>query len=287
MPVRLAANISLLFTDLPYLKRPAAAAAAGFTAIETWWPFGADPEPADPDVNDFLGAIEDAEVDLVALNFFAGDMPAGERGVASLPDRAEQFRSSIPIAGHIARKTGCARFNALYGVRDQRFALAEQQGTAVANLRHAARVVGMAGGTVLIEALAVGENGGYPLASPADVVRVLGDCGEPNVAMLADFYHFARNGYNYADILSGFLPLIAHMQVADVPGRHEPGTGSLDFAGLFRAIEASGYTGWVGAEYRPAASTAAGLGWVPEFGLELGGRAGSSPQPSPEPCPST
>jgi hydroxypyruvate isomerase len=269
MPIRLAANISLLFTEVPYLERPAAAAAAGFEAIETWWPFGADPVPSTSAVDGFLAAVSAADVELVALNFFAGDMPAGERGVASLPDRTDEFRASARIAARIAASTGCARFNALYGVRDERFGAAAQHGTAIANLQHAAEIVGAAGGTVLVEALARGENGAYPLTSPDDVAQVIGDCDAANLAMLADFYHFAQNGHDFISVLNGFSPLIAHMQVADAPGRHEPGTGDIDFAALFRAVDATGYTGWVGAEYRPLSGTVAGLSWTADLGLIL------------------
>jgi hydroxypyruvate isomerase len=272
MPVRLAANISLLFNDVPYLDRPAAAAAAGFTAVETWWPFGADPEPSTSAVDDFLEAIAATPADLVAVNFFAGDMPAGERGVVSLPHRTAEFRVSTETIARIARDTGCTLFNALYGVRDARFDPDEQDATAISNLRYAAHVVGPAGGTVLIEALAHGENGAYPLISPSDVAQVIDQCATPNVAMLADFYHFAQNGHDFTSVLNGFSPLIRHIQIADAPGRHEPGTGSIDFAGLFRAVDAVGYAGWIGAEYRPMDSTETGLSWAAELGLELSGK---------------
>lgn len=273
MPVRLAANISLLFTEVPYLDRPAAAAASGFAAIETWWPFGADPEPSASEVDAFLAAVAAAGVELAACDFFGGDLPAGERGVVSLPDRAGEFRKSTQVMARIAEDTGCGLFNALYGVRDERFDVAEQDATALANFRYAAEVAASVGGTVLIEALACGENGAYPLASPSDVAGVIDACGRRNVAMLADYYHFARNGYDFQAVLGSSAALIRHVQVADAPGRHEPGTGTIDFAGLFRALEASGYTGWVGAEYRPAGSTAAGLHWATDFGIELAGKA--------------
>ena len=156
-------------------------------------------------------------------------------------------------------------------VRDARFEQEEQDATAISNLRYAAQVVGPAGGTVLIEALARGENGAYPLMSPNDVARVIDQCARPNVAMLADFYHFAQNGHDFTSVLGGFSPLIRHIQIADAPGRHEPGTGAIDFAGLFRAVDTIGYTGWIGVEYRPADSTAAGLGWAADLGFPLSG----------------
>jgi hydroxypyruvate isomerase len=268
--VRLAANISLLFHELPYLERPAAAAAAGFEAIETWWPFGDNPTPAVSEIDAVLGVIERSGVELVACNFFAGDMPAGERGVLSLPDRIDDFRSSIGTLVRISVTTGCSLFNALYGVRNERFATEAQDVIAVENLRYAADALN---GTVLIEALAEGENGAYPLTSPDDVQRVIAASGVDNVAMLADFYHFDRNGFDFGDVIPSHLPEIAHMQIADSPGRHEPGTGAIDFASLFELIGTSGYSGWVSAEYRPEGATVAGLGWVDDLGLDLRGWA--------------
>jgi hydroxypyruvate isomerase len=252
---RVAANISLLFAELPYLERPPAAVDAGFDAVETWWPFGAEPTPEDAEVDAFLRALDDAGAALVACNLYAGDMPAGERGVLSLPDRSTELGASIPVLEHIARETGCALFNALYGARDERFSPEEQDALALENIRAAADALP---GTVLIEALAAGENGAYPLESPADVLRVVDASGRDNVRMLADVYHLARNGHDPLAALD--LPAVAHVQVADAPGRHEPGTGELDFAAIFRRLES--FDGWVGAEYRPAGATRDGLGWL-------------------------
>src|SRR5262249_28224706 len=118
---KIAANISLLFAEKPYLERPAAAAAAGFSAIETWWPFGADPSPPAVEVERLVAAVDRAGVELVACNLFAGDMPAGERGVVSLPDRRDDLHASLSVIDELGRRTGCRLFNALYGVRDERF----------------------------------------------------------------------------------------------------------------------------------------------------------------------
>lgn len=258
---RVAANISLLFGELPYPERPAAAADAGFDGVETWWPFGADAAPPPAEVDAFLRALDDAGVALVACNLFAGDMPAGERGVVSLPDRIPELRASLEPLTRIAHETGCALFNALYGVRDERFSPDAQDELAIETLREVADALP---GTVLVEALAAGENGAYPLTSPDDVLRVLDACARDNVRMLADVYHFARNGFDPVAVLDEHLPSIAHVQVADAPGRHEPGTGELDFASIFGRLDGS-YAGWVGAEYRPAGETAAGLGWRREL----------------------
>lgn len=272
MTIRLAANISLLFSEQPYLERPAAAAAAGFTAVETWWPFGADPAPSTADIDAFLAAVGASGLQLVALNFFAGDMPAGDRGLVSNPGRADEFRSSTATVVQIAEQTGCQLFNALYGVRDASFDPRAQDRVATDNLRFAADALAPINGTVLVEALADGENGAYPLRTPSDVIAVLDFVDRSNVKLLADFYHYARNGFDYPAVLADGIDRIGHVQIADAPGRHEPGTGEIDFAGLFGALTAAGYDGWTGAEYRPDGATIDGLHWIADLGLELGGR---------------
>jgi hydroxypyruvate isomerase len=271
MRVQCAPNISLLFTEHPMLERPGEVARHGFTAAECWWPFGADPHPSDAEVDAFVAALDEAKVRLVGLNFYAGDMPAGERGVLSHPDRQQEFRSSVATVIRIAKATGCRAFNALYGVRDDRFAASEQGQCATGNLVFAAAAVAEIGGVVLIEALASGENGSYPLCTPVDVAAVLdaaANAGAANVRMLADFYHFARNGVDWREVLGRYSDRIGHVQIADSPGRHEPGTGTIDFPGLLSALE-GGYAGWVGLEYRPQTTTSAGLGWISDLGLQL------------------
>lgn len=268
------ANISLLFTEVPLLERPAAAKAEGFDVIECWWPFPV-PVPGSRDVDAFVTAIADAGVRLEALNFYAGDMPSGERGVLSLPGRTEEFRASVEVLASIAAQTGCALFNALYGVRADGVTPAEQDELATENLAFAAAAVAPIGGTVLLEALAEGENGAYPLTSPAQVSevirRVRAASGAANVRMLADFYHFTRNGFGWAEVIDGYLPEVGHVQVADAPGRHQPGTGGIDFPALFGALESAGYEGCVGLEYRPDGSTHDSLAWLP-----VSERAGAS-----------
>jgi hydroxypyruvate isomerase len=271
MRVQCAPNISLLFTEHPMLDRPSEVARHGFAAAECWWPFGADPYPSDAEVDAFVAVLNAAGVRLVGLNFYAGDMPGGERGVLSHPDRQQDFRASVTTVMLIAQATGCRAFNALYGVRDGRFAVGEQDQCALDNLAFAAAAAAEIGGVVLVEALASGENGAYPLCTPADVVGVLdaaAAAGAANVRMLADFYHFARNGVDWRDVLGAHSDRIGHVQVADSPGRHEPGTGTIDFPGLFSAL-ADGYAGWVGLEYRPQTTTSAGLRWISDLGLQF------------------
>lgn len=261
------ANLSILFTEQPLLERPAAAKAAGFDAAEFWWPF-ADAVPADGEVDAFVGALHDAGVSLVALNFFAGDMPGGERGLVSSPHRRQEFRDSVDVLVDIARRTGARRFNALYGQRLPGVDPAEQDALAAENLAHAAQQVATVDGIVLIEALAEGENGDYPLRTAADALAVIdrasGEGGVDNIAFLYDTYHLARNGENVVAVAAGETGRIGHVQVADAPGRHQPGTGELPFDEVFAALQGGGYDGWVGCEYKPLGPSAKSFGWLAE-----------------------
>lgn len=263
LPERLVANVSLLFTEVPYLQRFAAARAAGFTAVETWWPFPtAFPRPAE--LAAFGAAIETAGVRLTGLNLYGGDLDAGERGVLSHPDRAEQFRSSLALAGQLAARTGCRLFNVLYGQHRPGYSAAAQRQTALDNLRAAKAELGRHGGTALLEPLTVGENGEYPLTTCADVAAIAAAArgGPGTLGLLLDTYHLANNGEDLPAAIDRYGDLIAHVQFADTPGRHEPGTGRIDFGAVLAALQRRGYRGRIAAEYRPLGRTADGLGWV-------------------------
>lgn len=264
--LKFAINLSILFTEIPVTDRAAAAAAAGFGAVEFWWPFHAA-VPAGREVDEFVRSVEDAGVRLVQLNLFAGDMPAGERGVLSVPGREREFRESLDVLTDIAERTGCQAFNALYGQRIPEFSPDRQDELALENIGVAAKAAAKVGGNLLIEPLAEGENGRYPLLHAAQVIALLDRAervaGVPNVRMLADVYHLAKNGDDIRGILTGMLPRIGHVQVADVPGRHEPGTGELDFAEIFGLLAGHAYPGYIGLEYRPSRTSAESLGWLP------------------------
>lgn len=266
--LRFAVNVSILFTELPLLDRPAAARAAGFDAVEAWWPF---PEPVPPaaDVDAFVAAIEDAGVALIGLNFYAGDMPGGERGVVSGPDRVDDFRASVPVLADIARRTGCRAFNALYGQRLDGVDPVVADDTAVANLAFAADAVAEFGGTVLVEPLAEGENGAYPLLTSGDVLavidRVRAGHGLGNLRLLLDTYHLTRNGDDPLGVVAAHADRIGHVQIADAPGRGQPGTGEIDFAAVFAALRDHGYTGHVACEYRPVGPSADSFEWLREM----------------------
>lgn len=257
---RYAVNLSMLFTEVPLLERPAAAKAAGFDAVEFWWPF-ATAVPADAEVDRFVGAVTDAGVQLIGLNFFAGDMPGGDRGLVSWPARSAEFTDNVDVVVGIGERLGCRAFNALYGNRTDESNPVAQDELATQNLTAAARAVARIGGVVLVEPVSGAPR--YPLLTGADVIRVIDRVGEPNLKFLCDLYHLDVNGSDVAADVSDYFDRIGHVQIADSPGRGEPGTGQLDIPGHLAALTAKGYDGYVALEYKPTGDTVAGLSWLP------------------------
>lgn len=257
-------NCSILFTDVPLLQRPEAARAAGFDAVEFWWPF-ATATPSDGEVDDFVRAIADAGVQLTGLNFAAGDMPNGERGILSHPGRSADFRASVDTAIDIANRLGTKAFNALYGNRRDDTSIDEQDAAAVENLIYASEATRAIDAVVLIEPVSGAPL--YPLKLAADAVAVI-DCvatqsngTATNLRLLADVYHLSVNGDDVEAALEGHAELIGHVQIADAPGRGEPGTGSLPLARYLEQLAGYGYRGYVGLEYK--ASLEDPFGWLP------------------------
>jgi hydroxypyruvate isomerase len=263
--LRFAANCSMLFTELPLLQRPAAAKAAGFDAIESWWPF-AEPVPTDADVERFIAAVQDAGVQLVGLNFAAGDMPGGDRGLVSWPARTAEFRDNVAVTVGIGERLGTRAFNALYGNRIADADPRQQDELAVDNLALAAAAAARIDAVVLVEPVSGAER--YPIRTAAEAVAVIDRTeqarGTTNLALLADLYHLTINGDDLTTVIERYGSRIGHVQIADAPGRGEPGTGSIDLEQHLTAIEAAGYQGWVGLEYKPTTpTTEASLSWLP------------------------
>jgi hydroxypyruvate isomerase len=248
-----AVNCSILFTDLPLLDRPAAAREAGFEAVEFWWPFP-EPTPPDADVDAFTRAIRDAGVQLSALNFAAGDLPSGDRGILSDPKLVTAFRDNVDVAVGIAEALGTRAFNALYGNRVEGLAPAFQDDVAADNLAHAARIAGHIGATVLIEPVSGAPH--YPITTTAVAARVVDrvrdQSGQDNLRVLADLYHLHVNGEDVADALATHADRIGHVQIADAPGRGEPGTGEILLARYLGILLENGYDGYIGLEYKPS-----------------------------------
>ena len=262
--MRYDANLSILFTELPLLDRPAAARAAGFDAVEMWWPFPV-PEPPDREIDALLRRIADAGVRLVGLNFDAGDMGAGERGLASLTGGSARFRANIDVAVGIAEATGCRVLNALYGNRDPGVDPRAQDELAVANVTLAAEAARRCGATVVVEPLNSVDNPDYPLTSSTAALAFADRVGAGNVALLADLYHLAVMGEDPVDVIERHADRFGHVQIADAPGRGQPGTGTIPYAKVLAALDRSGYTGRVGLEYRPVGPSADSFGWIEEM----------------------
>jgi hydroxypyruvate isomerase len=261
--VRFDVNLSILFTELPLLERPAAAAKAGFGAVEMWWPFDG-PTPSDGELDGMRRAIEDAGVRLVGLNFDAGDMAAGDRGLLSRPGESERFRATIDVAAGFAEALGCRVLNALYGNLEPGVPPGVQRRLAVENLGLAAEAAGRIGATVVVEALNSHESPRYPITSSSAAFDLIDEVGAPNVAFLADFYHLYRMGEDLAGLIDRHAARFGHVQIADVPGRGQPGTGEIPYAALFERLRAAGYRGHIGLEYKPVGPSEDSFDWLTE-----------------------
>ncbi len=257
-------NCSMLFTELPLLERPAAARAAAFDAVEFWWPWPEQAVPGDGEVDAFVRAIRDAGVQLVGLNFFAGELTGPDAGVLSVPDRAAQFADNLPVAVSIGEQLGVSAFNALYGNRVEDATPEQQDELARESLGAAADAAARIGATVLVEPVSGPKP--YPLRTADDAVAVVTDvrgAGHPNVGFLCDLFHLANNGDDLDAAIERHADITSHVQIADCPGRGEPGSGELALGRHLADLETRGYAGWVGLEYAPTTDTETSLRWLP------------------------
>ncbi|HWP35527.1 MAG TPA: hydroxypyruvate isomerase [Thermodesulfobacteriota bacterium] len=252
---RFCANLSLLFTEIGFLDRFAAAARYGFRAVEYWFPYAYD-KGALAEQLDRHGLVQ------VLFNLPAGDWEGGERGIACLPERTGEFQDGVGLALDYARALGCRLVNCLVGKTPVGADPARVHETLVSNLRFAARALEGAGVRLVVEALNTRDVPGFHLTGTRQAARLLDAVGHPAAALLYDVYHMQVMEGDLIRTIREHLPRIAHVQIADNPGRHEPGSGEINFPNLFRALDEAGYTGWVGCEYRPSTTTAASLGWI-------------------------
>ncbi|MBM3384474.1 MAG: TIM barrel protein [Betaproteobacteria bacterium] len=253
---RLAANLSLLFPERPFLERFAAAAKAGFRYVEYQFPyaFGSAAEVA--------AAARAAGLEVVLHNLPAGDPETGDRGIACLPDRVGEFREGVARAIEYASAAGCPRLNALAGVAPAAAKRELLRQTLVENLRYAARALAQAGLALLTEPVNPRTVPGFFLNRSGEGIEIIDAVGEPNLMLQYDLFHMQIVEGDLAKTMERLLARIGHMQIADVPDRHEPGTGEVNFDFLLRHMDAIGYAGWVGCEYIPAGDTAKGLAWA-------------------------
>ena len=254
--LRFAANVSMLFTEVPFLERFALAARAGFAAVECQFPYEV---PA----GEIRARLDDHGLAMVLHNLPAGDWAAGERGLACLPQRVDEFRAGVPRAIAYAHALGVTQVNCLAGIAPPGADAEALRRTLVGNLRFAARAFAAEGLRLLVEPINTFDMPGFFVNRTAQCVALLDEVGESNAFVQYDAYHMQRMEGELAATLATCLPRIAHVQVADNPGRHEPGTGEIRFEFLFAELERLGYGGWIGCEYKPAGQTEAGLGWLP------------------------
>jgi len=250
-----AANLSMLFTDAPLVDRFARARAAGFRAVEVQF-------LGDTPVDRVKHELERHGLELVLLNFDVGDFKGGARGYLNDPAQADRLRRALDEGLETARRLGVRRMNAMAGNLLPGVPEAIQHETIVENLRKAAPAAASAGVTILVEALNRFDNPRYALTTSAAALEVLRRVNQPNVRFQYDCFHMQRMEGNLTETVTKNLAWIGHVQVADVPGRHEPGTGEINFPFFFRALAGAGYSGAVGLEYVPSGPTEATLGWL-------------------------
>jgi len=256
--LKFAANLTMLYTELDFLDRFAAAQKAGFTGVEFLFPY-AYPEA------EVARRLNAAGLEQVLFNLPAGDWAAGERGITALPDRVDEFRAGVPRAIAYAKALGCTQINALAGKVPAGGDVAAMHATFVDNLRFAAQALGEAGIRLVIEAINTRDIPGFFLSTSAQAFAIIDEVGSPNLRFQYDIYHMQRMEGELAATLEANLSRIGHLQLADNPGRHEPGTGEINYPFLFTVLERAGYDGWIGCEYIPQNGTDAGLGWLSDY----------------------
>jgi hydroxypyruvate isomerase len=255
----LAANLSTLFTDLPFLDRFDAAVRAGFRAVECQFPYAHPPEL-------LASRLQATGLKWVLMNTSPGNAAAGERGIASLPGREEDFLASIHLAREYMQALKCPRLHVMAGLLPAGADRARHIDQFVESMGIAADLLAPIGGDVLIEPINTKVDvPGYLLDSTQLALQCIARCGRPNVRLQFDIYHMQIMEGDLARSIERLLPHIGHMQIADNPGRHEPGTGEIAFDWLLPRIDALGYQGWVGCEYSPVGDTVAGLAWARRY----------------------
>ena len=250
---RFSANLSLLYAEHEFLGRFAAARNDGFAAVEFQFPYAHDQRA-------LAEAVQREALEVVLFNLPAGDWAAGERGIACHPQRIGEFQDGVGLAIEYAQALGCPRLNCLAGIALESMERSRQ--TLIENLRFAAFALQRAGIELVMEAVNTRDVPGFFVSTTRSALALLNDAGCDNLRLQYDIYHAQVMEGDLAHTLSELLPKIGHIQLADNPGRHEPGTGEINFPFLFRHLDNLGYPGWVGCEYLPLTATSAGLEWI-------------------------
>lgn len=258
---RFAANLTMLFGEKPFLDRFAAAKAAGFSGVEYLFPY-------DYDKADLREQLDEHGLVQVLHNLPAGNWAAGERGIAILPDRVDEFRDGVARAIGYAKALDCRQLNCLVGIAPRDADPFEMNEVLVENLRFAADALARERIKLLVEPINTLDIPGFFLNKTEQAVQLIADVRSSNLFIQYDIYHMQVMEGDIARSLQKHLPRIAHVQLADNPGRNEPGTGEINYPFLFRHLDTLGYRGWVGCEYKPKTTTVDGLGWHAALTLE-------------------
>jgi hydroxypyruvate isomerase len=259
---KFAANLTMLYTDSPFLDRFARAKASGFQFVEYLFPY-------EHDIGALANALRKNALTQVLFNLPAGNWGAGDRGLAAFPDRIAEFRQGVARAMEVAQVLKVKQLNCLVGKRDEKIPLDEQKQVMIENLRYAASELGKQGILLVIEMLNPFDVPHFLIASPREAFAVQDAVASPNLKIQYDVYHAQRTEGELANTFKNHLARIAHVQIADNPGRHQPGTGEINYRYIFDFIDRVGYPGYIGLEYIPEGTTEQSLGWVKEYGYSL------------------
>ncbi|MCX8118823.1 MAG: hydroxypyruvate isomerase [Desulfobacterota bacterium] len=255
---KFSANLTMLFNEVDFLDRFEKAAKVGFKGVEYLFPYAWKKEELRERL-DRYGLVQ------VLHNLPPGDWQAGERGIACLPGREGEFQDGVGKAIEYAKTLGCPRLNCLVGKRPSGMAPDKVRRTLIENLRFAAGALEREGIRLLIEPLNDQDLPGFYLVHTRDALQLMEEVGHPNLFLQYDIYHMQIMEGNLTKTITGHLSKIGHIQLADVPGRHEPGTGEINFPNLFRFLDEAGYEGWMGCEYIPSGNTEEGLKWIEPY----------------------
>ena len=255
---KFAANLSMLFTEVPFPDRFAAAAEAGFRGVEYLFPYALEKD-------DIAERLRKNGLKQVLFNLPAGNWEAGERGIACHPDRVSEFQDGVGKAIDYARALGCTQVNCLAGIVPAGVDASVAHRTLAENLKFAASKLEDAGITLLAEPVNTYDIPGFFLNRSAQAIALFDEVGSPNLKLQYDIYHMQRMEGELANTIERLLPRIAHLQLADNPGRNEPGTGEINYPFLLSFIDRLGYDGWIGCEYKPRNGTKEGLGWMDAY----------------------
>ena len=253
--LRFAANLTMLFKEVPFLERFSSAAACGFAGVEYLFPYEYDPA-------ELHERLRENSLQQVLFNLPPGDWNTGDRGTAALPHRVEEFREGLHLALRYGRELECTRLHAMAGVIPAGADRAECEETFLSNVRYAADAASSEGITIVLEALNTRDVPGYFFSSQTEALELVRKIGRSNVAVQLDYYHAQIMDGDLTRLTETLADSIGHVQIASVPDRHEPDEGEINYRHIFATLERIGYAGWIGCEYNPRGTTEDGLGWI-------------------------